>query len=71
MRDLGYKNKEDAVKKLAIEAKDYIVIPISNDIKNISDLFMQEKQVKVEIDGKTFFTTYSIDVATGKINSNF
>ena len=69
LKELGYKNKADAVKKLSIDTKDYVVIPIPNDIKDILDLFNEDKYIKVEIDGKTFFTVYSNDVAPGRVNS--
>lgn len=69
LQALGFKNKEDAAKKLSMETKDYIVIPIPNKARKISELFNDEKQVKVEIDGKTFYSAYSNEIATGKINS--
>ncbi|MBQ6991814.1 MAG: hypothetical protein IJN50_02720 [Clostridia bacterium] len=69
LKELGYKSKEDVIKKLSITTKDYIVIPIPKNIKNIHELFNDEKQLKVEVDGKVFFTTYSNDIATGYINS--
>lgn len=69
LKKLGYKNKADAAEKLSIDTKDYIVIPIPNNIYEISDLFNQEKQIKVEIDGKTFLTTYTNNIAQGYINS--
>ncbi len=69
LRDLGYKSKEDAIKKLSIDAKDYIVIPISKDVSCISDIFAEEKRLKVEVDENTYFASYVNDVATGRINS--
>lgn len=69
LRELGYKNKEDAARKLSIDTKDYIVIPIPNGVQEISQIFNEEKELRVGIDGKVFFTTYSNDVATGKINT--
>ena len=68
LQELGYKNKDEASKELSLETKDYIVIPISNKIKNISDLFIEEKKIKVEIDGMAFNAIYENDVAEGKVN---
>lgn len=67
--ELGYKSKEDAVKKLAIDTKDYIIIPISKKINSIDTLFEEEKRLKVEVDGEEYFTSYVNDVATGRINT--
>ena len=69
LRDLGYKSKEDAIKKLSIDAKDYIVIPVSKDVSCISDIFTEEKRLKVEVDENMYFASYVNDVATGRINS--
>ena len=69
LKEMGYRNKEDAARKLSIETKDYIIIPVPSDIRDISELFNEEKRLKVEVDGKTFYTTYSNETATGKINS--
>ena len=69
LRELGYKNKEDAKKKLEIETKDYIVIPVLEDISSVLELFSEEKQLKIEADGKIFYTSYLNKVAYGRINS--
>ena len=69
LRELGYKNKEDAKKKLEIETKDYIVIPVLENFSSISELFSEEKQLKIEVDGKIFYTSYLNKVAYGRINS--
>ena len=69
LKEIGYKNKQDAVEKLSMDTKDYIVIPIPQTTRNISELFDEKKRLKIEVDGKVFFTEYSNDVATGKINS--
>lgn len=69
LKDLGYKNKEDAAKKLSMDIKDYIVIPIPYNVSNVIDLFNEEKNLKIEFEGRTFLGTYSNDVASGKINS--
>ena len=71
LRDLGYKSKEDAIKKLSIDAKDYIVIPIAKDVSCISDIFAEEKGLKVEVDENTYFASYINDVATGRKNPIF
>ena len=68
LRELGYKNKQDAVKKLSIETKDYIIIPISKNVKSLDELFYDEKNLKIEIGGKIFYTEYINYTATGKIN---
>ena len=69
LQELGYKNKSDAAKKLGINLKEYIVIPVLRNISNIAELFNSEKQSKVEADERTFNIKYSNDVAYGKINS--
>ena len=69
LKDLGFKNKEDAASKLGIETKDYIVIPISSSISSFDELFEEEKRLRVEVDGQTYFTTFINDVASGRINT--
>ena len=69
LKELGYKNKEDAARKLGIETKDYIIVPIPSTISNFDKLFADEKRLKVEVDGQTFFASYINDVATGRINT--
>ena len=69
LKELGYKNKEDAACKLGIETKDYIIIPIPNTTSNFDELFDDEKRLRVEIDGQTFFASYTNDVAIGRINT--
>ena len=71
LAELGFESKAEVVKKYKEklkDTKDYIVIPIPNEIENISDLFNEEKIAKVQINGKTFYTTYSREIATGRIN---
>lgn len=67
--ELGYKSKKDAVKKLSIDTKDYIIIPIPKKINSIDTLFEEEKRLKVEVDGEVYFASYVNDVATGRINT--
>ena len=69
IKELGYKDKEDAARRLEIDLKEFILIPISKDISNITELFNDEKQLRIEADGKTFNTAYSNNVAYGRINS--
>lgn len=69
LKELGFKNKEDAASKLGIETKDYIVIPISSSISSFEELFAEEKRLKVEVDGQTYFTSFVNDVAIGRINT--
>ena len=69
LKELGFKNKEDAASKLVIETKDYIVIPISSSISSFEELFAEEKRLKVEVDGQTYFTSFVNDVAIGRINT--
>ena len=69
LKELGFKNKEDAASKLGIETKDYIVIPISSSISSFEELFSEEKRLKVEVDGQTYFTSFVNDVAIGRINT--
>ena len=69
LKELGYKNKEDAARKLGIETKDYIIVPIPSTISNFDKLFADEKRLKVEVDGQTFFASYINDVVTGRINT--
>ena len=69
LKELGFKNKEDAAFKLVIETKDYIVIPISSSISSFEELFAEEKRLKVEVDGQTYFTSFVNDVAIGRINT--
>ena len=54
---------------MAIDTKDYIVIPISKEINSIDTLFEEEKRLKVEVDGEEYFTSYVNDLATGRINT--
>lgn len=68
LEDFGYKSKEEAARKLSIDTKDYIVIPIPKGVLSISELFQDEKKLKIEVDQRTFFAVYSNDIATGKIN---
>ena len=58
LKELGFKNKEDAASKLGIETKDYIVIPISSSISSFDELFAEENKLKVEVDGQTYFTSF-------------
>lgn len=69
LQELDYKDKKDAAKKLKIDIKEYIVVPIPNDVQKISDLFNREKKMKVEIGGMSFYTSYTKDTAEGCINS--
>lgn len=70
LEELKYKDKNDAAKKLGIkDIKDYVIMPIPNDVKKISELFTRKKKLKVEVDDKTFFTTYTNNTAHGYINS--
>lgn len=69
IKELGYKDKEDAARRLEIDLKEFIIIPISNDISSISELFNDEKQLRIEANGKKFNTIYSNNVAYGRINS--
>ena len=66
---LGFKNKENAVKKLSLESKDYLVISIPNTISKISELFENERELRVEVDGRTFLGMYSNEVAEARINT--
>lgn len=68
LNDLGYKSKEDASRKLSIPTKDYVVIPIPIGVVDISKVFEDKKNMRVQIDGKTFFAEYSNEVASGMIN---
>lgn len=69
LQDLGFKNKMDAAQKLFMESKDYVVILIPDNISNVEELFTEEKEMKVELDGNTFYASYINDVASGLINS--
>lgn len=69
LSELGFRNKEDAVKKLGIESKDYVVIPIPNSIMDINDVFNDEKRLRIETKGRVVYSSYSNDVAIGIINS--
>ena len=68
IKDLGYKNKQDVVRKLEISSKDYIVIPIKSGVRKLSELFSDEKRLKIELNGNQFYAAYNNDVATGRIN---
>lgn len=69
LEELGFKDKAEAIKKLHIDTEDYIVVPIPQDIHNISGLFRNlEKQIKVEVGHNTFYTYYTIEEASGRIN---
>ena len=69
LQELGYTDKADAVKKLQISSKDYIVIPILNTIQSISELFSLETRIKIEFEDNTFYTTYLQEIASGQVNS--
>ena len=66
--DLGYKSTEEIAKKLNIDIKEYIIVPVPNDVSNFDELFNNEKQLKIEVNGKTFFVNYSNDTIQGKVN---
>ena len=69
LHELGFRNKEEAVKRLSLQSKDYLVISIPNTVIKISDLFRREKQLKIKVGGRTFFGMYSNDVVEARINS--
>ena len=69
LKELGYKDKNDTAEKLSIDVKDYIIIPIPSSVSDIDKVFNYNKQLKIQIDEKTFYTSYSNEVAFGSINS--
>ena len=69
LQELGFKDKKNAAKKLKIDIKEYIVIPIPNNIQKISDLFNQEKKINIEARKKKFMATYISNTTEGYINS--
>ena len=69
LAELGFKDEKEAINKLSIDTKDYVIIPIPSNIKNISDLFNKEKQIKIEAEGDIFFTVYTANEAVGRINN--
>lgn len=66
--DLGYKSIKEIAKKLNIDIKEYIIVPVPNDVSNFDELFNNEKQLKIEVNGKPFFVNYSNDTIQGKVN---
>lgn len=66
--DLGYKSTKEIAEKLNIDIKEYIIVPVPNDVSNFDELFNNEKQLKIEVNGKTFFVNYSNDTIQGKVN---
>ena len=68
-KELGYKNKTEAFQKLGIESKDYVVIPIPKMVSRLTDVFEEEKRLKIDIDGNSHYAVYTNDVATGRINT--
>lgn len=69
LEELGFRDKAEAIKKLHIETKDYVVVPIPSNINKISDVFKKEKQIKVEVGDDTFYAEYIVDEADGRINN--
>ena len=69
LKELGYNTKKDAVKDLGIQTKDYIIIPIPNEVKQLTEMFEREKLLKIEVNEKCFYTTYQYNVSTGRINN--
>ena len=69
LRELGYKNKTEAFQKLGIESKDYVVIPIPKMVTRLTDVFEEEKRLKIDIDGNSHYAVYTNDVASGRINT--
>ena len=66
LKELGYKNKADAVNKIGMQSLDYIVIPVPKEVLHIRDAFAEEKKVKIEIDSNTYYAAYTNDIATGR-----
>ena len=69
LKELGYKNKADAVNKIGMQSLDYIVIPVPKEVLHIRDAFAEEKKVKIEIDSNTYYAAYTNDIAAGIINT--
>ena len=69
LKEMGYRTKKEAAKDLEIQTKDYIIIPIPDEVKKITEMFKGEKSLKIEIDDKKFYTTYPYNIATGRINT--
>lgn len=69
LKELGYKNKADAVNKIGMQSLDYIVIPVPKEVLHIRDAFAEEKKVKIEIDSNTYYAAYTNDIAAGRINT--
>ena len=68
-KELGYKNKTEPFQKLGIESKDYVVIPIPKMVTRLTDVFEEEKRLKIDIDGNSHYAVYTNDVASGRINT--